>query len=657
MKTLKVLILCVLCAFSAQAQKQYSLTSPDGKLKTNITTGKQLTYDITFHNQQVLEASPLSMTLDNGEVWGENDKVSKVTRKSINGKISTPLYRANEIVENYNELTLQFKDFNVVFRAYDDGIAYRFVNKGKKPFNVVDELVNYQFPTDATASVPYVKPRKGVNKYANSFENYYANVPLSKVDQEKLVFLPVVVSLDNNVKVGITEVDLENYPGLYLIGKGNTQLLGDFAPFPKKQEQGGHNMLQMNVIEVENYIAKVNKPRKFPWRVAIVTDEDKELASSHLSYLLAEPSRLEDISWIKPGKIAWDWWNAWNLDGVNFETGVNNDTYKAYIDFASKNGIEYVILDEGWAVNLKADLMQVVPEINLEELIAYANKKNVGLVLWAGYHAFNRDMENVCRHYAEMGIKGFKVDFMDRDDQEMTEFNYRAAQITAKYKLLLDLHGMYKPAGLNRTYPNAINFEGVNGLEQMKWEENPTAQVEYDVMIPFIRQVAGPMDYTQGAMRNAAKGNYYPCYEEPMSQGTRCRQLALYMVLDSPFNMLCDTPSNYEREKECTDFISAVPTVWDETIVLDGKMGEYIITARRQGNTWYIGGITNWDARDLEVDLSFLGDKTYSGKLFKDGVNAHRIGRDYQSEAIQAKKGDKVKIHLAPGGGFALTLK
>ena len=657
MKTLKVLILCVLCAFSAQAQKQYSLTSPDGKLKTNITTGKQLTYDITFHNQQVLEASPLSMTLDNGEVWGENDKVSKVTRKSINGKISTPLYRANEIVENYNELTLQFKDFNVVFRAYDDGIAYRFVNKGKKPFNVVDELVNYQFPTDATASVPYVKPRKGVNKYANSFENYYANVPLSKVDQEKLVFLPVVVSLDNNVKVGITEVDLENYPGLYLIGQGNTQLLGDFAPFPKKQEQGGHNMLQMNVIEVENYIAKVNKPRKFPWRVAIVTDEDKELASSNLSYLLAEPSRLEDISWIKPGKIAWDWWNAWNLDGVNFETGVNNDTYKAYIDFASKNGIEYVILDEGWAVNLKADLMQVVPEINLEELIAYANKKNVGLVLWAGYHAFNRDMENVCRHYAEMGIKGFKVDFMDRDDQEMTEFNYRAAQITAKYKLLLDLHGMYKPAGLNRTYPNAINFEGVNGLEQMKWEENPTAQVEYDVMIPFIRQVAGPMDYTQGAMRNAAKGNYYPCYEEPMSQGTRCRQLALYMVLDSPFNMLCDTPSNYEREKECTDFISAVPTVWDETIVLDGKMGEYIITARRQGNTWYIGGITNWDARDLEVDLSFLGDKTYSGKLFKDGVNAHRIGRDYQSEAIQAKKGDKVKIHLAPGGGFALTLK
>ena len=657
MKTFKILLLCILCTFSAQAQKQYALVSPNGELKTNITAGKQLTYDITFQGQQVLATSPLSMTLDNGEVWGENDKPSKATRKSVSGKVASPFYRADELIEQYNELTLQFKGFQVIFRAYNDGIAYRFVNKTKKPFNVVDELVDYQFPTDATASVPYVKPRKGVNKYANSFENYYANLPLSKVDQEKLVFLPVVVSLDNHVKVCITEVDLENYPGLYLTGQGNTQLLGDFAPYPKKQEQGGHNMLQMNVLEVENYIAKVDQPRNFPWRVAIVTNEDKELASSNLSYLLAEPSRLEDISWIKPGKIAWDWWNAWNLDGVNFETGVNNDTYKAYIDFASKNGIEYVILDEGWAVNLKADLMQVVPEINLEELIAYATQKNVGLVLWAGYHAFNRDMENVCRHYAEMGIKGFKVDFMDRDDQEMTDFNYRAAQMTAKYKLLLDLHGMYKPAGLNRTYPNAINFEGVNGLEQMKWEKNSTAQVEYDVMIPFIRQVAGPMDYTQGAMRNAAKGNYYPCYTEPMSQGTRCRQLALYVILESPFNMLCDTPSNYEREQECTDFISAIPTVWNETIVLDGKMGEYIITARRNGDTWYIGGLTNWDARDVEIDLSFLSDKAYSGKLFKDGVNAHRIGRDYKAEAIQVKKGDKVKVHLAPGGGFALTLK
>ena len=657
MKKIKIFLLLVLCTLVAQAQKQYQLASPDGKLQTTVNAGEKLTYDITFNGQQILETSPLSMTLSNGEVWGENDKPSKVSRKSVNGVVKTPFYRATEVPEVYNEMTMKFKGFNVVFRAYNDGIAYRFVNTSKKPFNVVNELVNYQFPTDATASVPYVRPRKNQNKYSNSFENYYENVPLSKVDQEKLVFLPLVVSMENDVKVCITEVDLEDYPGLYMVGQGNTQLTSEFAPYPKRVEQGGHNMLQMLVREFEDYIAKVEKPRNFPWRVAIVAENDKALASSNLSYILAEASRIEDISWIKPGKIAWDWWNAWNLDGVDFETGVNNDTYKAYIDFASKNGIEYVILDEGWAVNLKADLMQVVPEINLEELVAYAKSKNVDLVLWAGYHAFNRDMENVCRHYAEMGIKGFKIDFMDRDDQEMTAFNYRAAEMAAKYKLVLDLHGTHKPAGLNRTYPNVLNFEGVNGLEQMKWEKDNKAQVEYDVMLPFIRQVSGPMDYTQGAMKNVNSKGYYPSYYEPMSQGTRCRQLALYMTLDSPFNMLCDTPSNYEREKECTEFISTIPTVWEETIVLDGKMGDYIITARRKGDTWYIGGLTDWEARDLEVDLSFLGEKTYNGKLFKDGVNAERIGRDYKTESIQAKKGDKIKIHLASGGGFALILK
>ena len=431
MKKIKIFLLLVLCTFVAQAQKQYQLASPDGKLKTTVNAGEKLTYDITFNGQQILETSPLSMTLSNGEVWGENDKPSKVSRKSVNGVVKTPFYRATEVPEVYNEMTMKFKGFNVVFRAYNDGIAYRFVNTSKKPFNVVNELVNYQFHTDATASVPYVRPRKNQNKYSNSFENYYENVPLSKVDQEKLVFLPLVVSMENDVKVCITEVDLEDYPGLYMVGQGNTQLTSEFAPYPKRVEQGGHNMLQMLVREFEDYIAKVEKPRNFPWRVAIVAENDKALASSNLGYILAEASRIEDISWIKPGKIAWDWWNAWNLDGVDFETGVNNDTYKAYIDFASKNGIEYVILDEGWAVNLKADLMQVVPEINLEELVAYAKSKNVDLVLWAGYHAFNRDMENVCRHYAAMGIKGFKIDFMDRDDQEMTAFNYRAAEMAA----------------------------------------------------------------------------------------------------------------------------------------------------------------------------------------------------------------------------------
>jgi alpha-glucosidase len=296
--------------------------------------------------------------------------------------------------------------------------------------------------------------------------------------------------------------------------------------------------------------------------------------------------------------------------------------------------------------------MQVVKDINLKELVNYAAAKNVGIILWAGYYAFDRDMENLCRHYAELGVKGFKVDFMDRDDQEMVAFNYRAAETCAKYKLLLDLHGMYKPSGLNRTYPNVLNFEGVHGLENMKWSPESVDQVKYDVTIPFIRQVAGPMDYTQGAMRNAVKGSYFPCNSEPMSQGTRCRQLALYVIFESPLNMLCDTPGNYERETECTDFITGIPTVWDETHILDAKLGEYIVTARRKGDHWYIGGITDGTARNLEIDCSFLGDKDYVGDLFKDGMNAHRIGKDFKRESVRLNKQDKLKIHMAPGGGF-----
>jgi len=354
--------------------------------------------------------------------------------------------------------------------------------------------------------------------------------------------------------------------------------------------------------------------------------------------------------------VAWDWWNDWNIQGVDFKAGINTETYKYYIDFAAKYGVEYVILDEGWAVNKQADLMQVVPEIDLKAIVDYAKGKGVGIVLWAGYYAFDRDMENVCRHYAGMGVKGFKVDFMDRDDQIVTDFYYRAAAMAAKYKLVLDFHGAFKPAGINRTYPNVLNCEGVNGLEQLKWGKDKEAQVVYDTQIPFIRQAGGPMDYTQGAMRNAVSRNYYPCNTEPMSQGTRCRQLALYVVLDSPLNMMCDSPSNYMREPECTDFIAAVPTTWDETEVLDGKMGEYVVTMRRKGDAWYVGGITNWDARDLVVDTSFLPKGTYKVELFRDGVNADRKAEDYRRVEQTYTVGDTLQVHLAPGGGFAMRL-
>lgn len=659
-----IIFLCCLFALEVHAQKTFDLVSPDGTLNTTVSISDKLTYDIRCNGNLILSPSSLSMTLDDGTVWGKQPRLLRASRKTVDEKVPSPFYRQSEMRNHYNALTLEFKKgWSVEFRAYNDGIVYRFTSYIDKPFNIMNEEVAYTFPENFKVNASYVVPRikdgSMESQFYNSFENTYTTTTISELDKNRLMFLPLVVEANDGVKVCITESDLESFPGLYLsTGKEERNTLNGIHPaYPKKSVQGGHNMLQMIVKEREAYIAKVSGKRAFPWRMAIIAKQDKELVESNLSYLLATPSCLEDISWIKPGKVAWEWWNDWNLDGVAFKTGVNTETYKAYIDYAASNHVEYVILDEGWAVNLKADLMQIVPELDLKGLIDYAKSKNVGIILWAGYYAFERDMENVCRHYAEMGVKGFKVDFMDRNDQEMVDFNYRAAQTCAKYKLLLDLHGMYKPSGLNRTYPNVLNFEGVHGLENMKWSSKNVDQVKYDVMIPFIRQVAGPIDYTQGAMRNAVKESYYPCYSEPMSQGTRCRQLALYVIFESPLNMLCDTPSNYEREAECSNFITRIPTVWDETRVLDGKLGEYIITARRKGNIWYVGGITNWQERDVELDFSFLGEQVFCGTLFKDGVNAHRVGRDYCCETINVDRKTNLKIHLAPGGGFVIRLQ
>lgn len=659
-KTLLLLAASVACAFPALAQKTYTLTSPDGRLRTTVAAGDALAYAVTLDGRPILDASPLSLTLDNGTTWGIAPRVAGVSRTSVDTAIPSPFYRSAEVRDRYNGLTLKMRgDWSVEFRAYDDGVAYRFVSRAEKPFNIVSEQAEYRFPADCAVTVPYVRDHAGNidAQWRNSFENTYTETTLSKLDAGRLIFLPLVVDAGDGVKVCITETDLNDYPGMYLWnGDSGQHLTARFAPYPKRTEQGGYNNLQMVVKEREAFIAKVEAPRTFPWRVAIV-GTDPDLAASDLSFLLAAPSKIDDTSWIKPGKVAWDWWNAWNISGVDFRAGINTETYKYYIDFAAAKGIEYVILDEGWAVNKKADLMQIVPEIDLPAIVEYGRQKGVGIILWAGYWAFDRDMDNVCKHYSEMGVKGFKVDFMDRDDQQMTAFNHRAAETAARYGLILDLHGTHKPAGLNRTWPNVLNFEGVHGLEQMKWSPESVDQMKYDATIPFIRQAAGPMDYTQGAMRNATRKNYRPVNSEPMSQGTRCHQLALYVVLDSPLNMLCDSPTNYLREAECTEFIAAIPTVWDETRILGGRMGEYIVSARRSGDTWYVGAITDWTPRDVEVDLAPLGiGGTVEATIFRDGVNADRKASDYKRETIRIDTVEPLKIHLAPGGGFVAVL-
>ena len=629
-------------------------------MQATVDVANDLTFSLSHDGTPIISASPISMTLANGEVLGANPKVLKVLRATGDKKIESPLYKKAQVEDIYNEMTINFRgDYGVVFRLYDDGLAYRFTTKKKGEMIVADELAEYNFPGDYYTFAPYVNSTKPTfeEQFSNSFENTYVNEPITKLNSERLMILPFLVVLEDGKKLVITEADLEDYPGMFLNNATDKPTLKSVhAPYPKSQVQGGHNNLQMLVTERENFIAKTKGTRNFPWRVFVVSENDAQLADCDMVYRLASPNRLSDISWIKPGKVAWDWWNDWNIYGVDFRAGINNDTYKYYIDFAADNGIEYVILDEGWAVNGEADLLQVIPEINIPELVAYGKAKNVDIILWAGYHAFDRDMEEVVKHYADMGVKGFKIDFMDRDDQEVIDFLYRSAETCARYNMLADFHGICKPTGLQRTYPNVINYEGVNGLEQVKWSPREVDMVTYDVTIPFIRAIAGPMDYTQGAMRNANIHNYAPLNSDPISQGTRCRQLATYVIFESPLNMLCDNPSNYMREPECTEFIAGIPTVWDETVALDGKVGDYVAIARRKGDVWYVGTLTDWTPRAMDLDLSFLGDGNYQMELFKDGINADRAARDYKKEVIAVPANRQVTVNMAPGGGFAAKI-
>lgn len=666
----RLILLIVFCSFLHSAMaKDYSVYSPDGKVKMILHVENQLSLSILHENDEMVSSVLLSMKLavpnpKGGQdtiVWGVQPKVKKALVYSKNKSISPAVYKRLQVQDQYNELSVKFKnDFTLLVRAYNDGGAYRFVGGLKSDVLIVSEQTDLKFGKDYSSIMASSNSKEDnlAGQFYCSFENTYNRALLSKQSNTRLAFLPVMIELDNGKKLNISEVNLEDYPGMFLIPQKNKELKAIMAPLPDKTKQGGHNLLQRIVESRHNYIAKTSGNRPFPWRVFGISTNDAQMASSDLVYKLADSSRVADVSWIKPGKVAWDWWNAWNLEGVNFKAGINNETYKYYIDFASKNGLEYVILDEGFNVNKKADLMQIIPEIDLKYLVDYAASKHVGIILWAGYWAFNRDMENVAKHYAQMGVKGFKVDFMDADDQNMVQFLYKTADVAARNKLLIDFHGVYKPTGLQRTYPNVINFEGVHGLEQLKWSPiEKTDMPLNDVYIPFIRMFAGPVDYTQGAMRNAIKKNYRPIHSEPMSQGTRTHQLALYVVFDSPLNMLCDAPTNYEKEPVCVDFISNIPTVWDESHPVCGKVGEYIAMAKRKGNIWYIGAITNWDERKIQLDLSFLGDGQYEMRIIKDGLNAANKATDFALQIQKVPESRLMEIEMAPGGGWVAEIQ
>ena len=625
--------------------KNYTLSSPDGGLKVEISTGDGLSYRIMHENDTILSHSNIGLVLADGTLVGKSSRVTRERRKKIEDKVESPFYRFKEFVAVCNELDLKLQGgFGVTFRAYNDGVAYRFYTTVTSEVTVKDEVAEFNFPQDYTAYLPYTTNDK--QPMAMAFQNVYDITPLSKA-QPKLAFLPVTVDC-GSVKLTLLESDLEAYPGMFVQSQqGKYGLKGVFAPYPAKTDFYPWRK-QEYVTETTDFISRSRGSRSYPWRVLAITEKDTDMPVNNLVYALASPNRIGDTSWVKTGKVAWDWWNDWNLKGVPFKAGINMDTYKYYIDFASRNGIEFIVLDEGWYDPKSGDMLTVIPELDLPELIAYGKSKGVEIVLWTVFNVLDSQLEAACKKYADMGIKGFKVDFLDRDDQTAVEMVYRIAEMTARYKLTLDLHGIYKPTGINRTYPHIINFESVFGMEEVKWTDIKNNMPLYDVTFPYIRMMAGPVDYTPGAMRNATKADWRAMYSTPASMGTRCHQLAAYIVHDSPFTMLCDAPTNYLNEQECVDFITSLPVETDSTFIASGELGKYIVTVRKKDVNWYVGGMTNWDRRDVELDFSFLPEGVrYMATLFVDGINADKQAEDYRMEKRIVDRESRMKLHLA----------
>nr|WP_297226940.1 glycoside hydrolase family 97 protein [uncultured Prevotella sp.] len=662
-----------LCCLPLSA-KVYTVQSLLGDMVVNINVDKSITWDITKGKTLVLKPSVISLQTDR-QTFGVNPKVRKVTVHNYK----------NDDNGGYQQLLLSCNGYDVEFRVYLNAAAYRIIPK-KMINKVVNETSEYRFAGDYQSFVPYVNDNREGERWCYSFESYYDEAPLSKMYQDSLAITPLAVCLPEGKKAVVMESDVENYPGMYLLKGTSTtaastasashassaySLHAAFPPYPLKEAIGGYNRLNLVPTERANYIAE--KVTRLPWRIVLVTDEDKQLVGNDIAKLLGPQCRIKDTSWIKPGKVAWDWWNNTNITGVDFRAGINTETYKYFVDFAKKNGLEYIIIDEGWSD--PEDLLIFSDKMDMAGIIDYAKQNGVGVILWSSWRNLiqrgHEKMEEIMKHYGDMGVKGFKVDFFDRDDQKAINSVYEVAECAAKHHLLLDLHGM-RPFGVQFAYPNIVNFEGVKGLENSKWEprvgDGPLHdQPRYDVTIPFLRALPGSFDYTPGAMVNAVRSQFFGNNDHPMSQGTRVHQMAMYTIFDAPLQMLADSPTKYMQNQECTDFIAQIPTVYDQVVPLDGKLGEYVVVAKRKGARWYIAAMNNWQARDLTVDLSLLmkmNEKTNKleklngrANIFADGINADREATDYKHTYQQVTNSDKLQIHLAPGGGWTAIVE
>jgi len=627
------------------AASELRVASPDGGIVVDIRVGDSLRYDLTVDGNPVLRDSTLSLNID-GTVLGHAPRLLAAL-VSTNDAILRPVVRqkAVELRDHYNELRLEFVgNYAVVFRAYNEGAAYRWeTSLPGAGVKVLGEEVAVKF---ADGFRTYFAEEKDF--YSHNEEHFLPR-SLGDLTGKDLASTPVIIDA-GSVKLALADSDVVDYPGLWWLGTAGPALAGTFPAYPLEEKLEGDR--EYRVTKRADWLAVTRGTRTYPWRLFGVARKDGDLITNPLVYLLARPTPLTDTAWIKPGKVAWDWWNANNLGGVDFKAGVNTATYKYFIDFAAQHGIEYVVLDEGWYV--LGDLLQQAPDMDVPAIIEYGKSKNVGVILWVVWKTLDDQLQPALDLFERWGAKGIKVDFMQRDDQKVMDFYHRISAEAAQRRMLVDFHGSSRPAILTRTWPNLISTEGVRGNEWNKWSSAITPQ--HTLMLPFTRMFLGPMDFTPGAMLNATRTGFAKNFDNPMSQGTRCHQLAMYVVYESPLQMLCDSPTNYLREPECLDFIAAVPAVWDETRALDSRIGEYVAVARRSGPDWYVGAMTDWTPRDLTLDLSFLPPGEFQLEEYRDGMNADRRGGDYQKLTRKVTNATKVTIKLAEGGGWAARL-
>jgi alpha-glucosidase len=649
MKNALLIVFCVLAVLNVNGQKRTELLSPNGDIKTEIEISDKIYYTISYNNDILLKDNYLQLVLNDG-VLGENPKLSNQKKTKISETLSPVIpLKFSRVKNEYNQLTLNFRgNYSVEFRAYDDGIAYRFVTDKKNEVEVLDEDFVINLPEEYTLHL------QQPGGFKTAYEEPYSHIKSTEwKSSDKMSVLPILIDTKKEYKILVSESDLSDYPCMFLKGNGNNGITSVFPKAPLEFGEDGDRSLKL--LKEADYIAKTTGKRSYPWRYFVITKKDKQLLENTMTYKLASKSVISDPSWIKPGQVSWEWWNDASPYGpdVDFVSGYNLDTYKYYIDFASKYGIEYIIMDEGWAKSTR-DPYTPNPKVDVHELIRYGKEKNVGIVLWLTWLTVENHMD-LFKTFAEWGVKGVKIDFMDRSDQWMVNYYERVAAEAAKHKLFVDFHGSFKPAGLEYKYPNVISYEGVRGMEQMGG-----CTPDNSIYLPFMRNAVGPMDYTPGAMISMQPNVYCGHRPNSASIGTRAYQLALFVIFESGLQMLADNPTMYYRNPDCTEFITNVPTTWDETIALEAKVGEYVIVAKRKDDKWYIGGMTNnnENERVISINLDFLNiNRNYKMISFEDGINAGRQAMDYRKKESQVKSGDTVRIKMVRNGGFAAVIE